>query len=65
MASGMTVDIDWGVGIIKRGNWGSPLDRGFNPFYDYKEFDKRRTSVLNLINEEQFNATLKDFFKYK
>lgn len=47
-----TVDTDWGVGVITRGQQiCCPFD---NPFYEFDLFDKNRKEHLNLISEEEF-----------
>ena len=58
-----TVDTDWGVGIIKRGKWGKPLDKKFNNFYSYELFLKNAKEVLDLMSPDDFNNTVNTFFK--
>jgi hypothetical protein len=48
-----TVDTDWGIGIIKRGE--QQCCDFNNPFYEYREFEKNRKDHLNLISVEEFN----------
>ena len=48
-----TVDTDYGIGIIKRGE--QQCCNFNNPFYEYREFEKNRKDHLNLISIEEFN----------
>lgn len=47
-----TVDTDWGVGIIRRGE--RLLPPKLNPFYEYQSFAKNMVHDLNLITPEEF-----------
>jgi len=47
-----TVDTDWGIGIIKRGN--QRCCEFDNSFYEYRKFEKDRKNNLNLISVEEF-----------
>lgn len=47
-----TVDTDWGVGIIKRGQQECCDFNNF--FYEYREFEKNRKNHLNLVSIEEF-----------
>jgi hypothetical protein len=52
-----TVDTDWGIGIIRRGQ--QECCDFNNSFYEYREFEKNRKEHLNLISIEEFNNMLK------
>jgi hypothetical protein len=47
-----TVDTDWGVGIVKRGQ--QECCDFNNSFYEYREFEKNRKEHLNLITVSEF-----------
>jgi len=47
-----TVDDDWGVGVITRGQ--QKCCAFDNPFYEFELFDKNRKEYLNLISEDDF-----------
>ena len=48
-----TVDTDYGVGIVTRGQ---QICCDFNnPFFEYREFEKNKKEHLNLISIEEFN----------
>ena len=56
------IDTDWGVGIISKNlNIGSSIKIN-NPFFEYKEFEKKRNYYLNLISFEEFETILKNNF---
>ena len=50
-----TVDDDWGVGVITRGQ--QKCCAFDNPFYEFDLFDKNRKEYLNLISEDEFMKT--------
>ena len=47
-----TVDTDWGIGIIKRGE--QQCCDFNNHFYEYREFEKNKREHLNLITIEEY-----------
>lgn len=53
----ITVDTDWGIGILRIGK-SKPIAKDFNSMYDYHYFAKNRQSVLNLIQPSDFDAWL-------
>lgn len=58
----VTVDSDWGVGIIKRGDFGNEVAKSFNPFFEYTVFSGNRKHVLNLVEPEVFTSGELDKF---
>jgi hypothetical protein len=49
-----TVDTDWGVGIVKKGE--QKCCDFNNSFYEYNEFNKNKKEHLNLITIKEFNT---------
>ena len=47
-----TVNTDWGVGIIRRGNF-NPI-KFDNPFYEYNQMSKGRRKDLGIIEVHEF-----------
>ena len=57
------IDTDWGIGILSKSmNIGSSIKID-NPFFEYKEFNKKRKHYLNLISYEEFESILKTNLK--
>jgi hypothetical protein len=52
-----TVDTDWGIGIIKRGQ--QQCCDFNNSFYEYREFEKNKKTYLNLITIDEFKNIFK------
>lgn len=52
------IDSDWGVGIITKKLFFTPLTENFNPFYEFKVFEKNRLKSLNLMSFEEFSGTI-------
>jgi hypothetical protein len=59
-----TVADDFGVGVIKMGQWGSKFPQFFNEFYEYNTFRERMKDVLDLKTPEQF-LSMTNFLKEK
>lgn len=49
-----TVDTDYGVGVIRRGN--QVCCDYDNPFYEYRQFEKNKKENLNLITVDEFRV---------
>jgi hypothetical protein len=55
-----TVDIDTGVGVLRKGFNSKNLSLDINPYYEYNTFDKNRNKILNLCSFEQFHEWLNE-----
>ena len=55
------IDSDWGVGIITKNKIFDTLKNNFNPYYDFKVFEKFRKESLNLMDFETFCKIVSTF----